>query len=131
MLSIIWPNPAVLAHVAASVPEPPSGSGGPVDTVYYVLASVALIGGFLLWVWRYLLRQRSKWIDEGTAKAESNRLQKENSEQLAANTAAIAALTRQMSEFITSVHSELNGLGKRVTRLEFFHARKENNGPGA
>lgn len=115
--------------VLAAVPEPPQGGGGPIDTLYYVLASVTLIGGFLLWVWRYLLRQRSKWIDEGTAKAEQTRAQRENSAQLAANTEAIAGLTRQMSDFITGVHAELNGLGKRVTRLEFFHARKEANGP--
>jgi len=118
-----------MLSVLLAVPEPPQSGGGPVDTVYYVLASVALIGGFLLWVWRYLLRQRAKWIDEGTAKAEQIRVQRENSAQLQANTAAIAALTSQMSDFITSVHSELNGLGKRVTRLEFFHARKEANGP--
>lgn len=116
-----------------AVPEPPPGGGGPVDTVYYVLASVALVGGFLLWLWRFLVKQRSKWIDEGSAKAEQIRVQKENSAQLAANTEAIAGLTRQMADFITSVHSELNGLGKRVTRLEFFHARREggSGGPGA
>lgn len=101
------------------------------DNVYYILASIALIGGFLEGMRRFLAKQRSKWTEEGKNKADQSRITQENTTQLRANTDAIAKLTdanshlaTQMTEFITSVHSELNGLGKRITRLEFSQARR-------
>jgi hypothetical protein len=114
-------------------PEPPPASGTSVDTIYYVLASVALVAGFFEGMRRFLSRQRKKWVDE----AEAVRAARENSERLAANTEAIARLTDtqaklgvQMSDFIAGVHTELNGLGKRVTRLEFFQSRRNHPANG-
>jgi hypothetical protein len=112
----------MLIHVAmylASAPDGSSASTG-LDNFYYILASIALVGGFLEGMRRFLIKQRKKWVDEGKAKAETLQAQKDNSMQLKANTEAIAALTKQMGEFIANVHSELNGLGKRIARLEHF-----------
>jgi len=95
------------------------------DTLYYVFASLALLIGFLGGMWKFLSHQRGKWIQQGSEKAEAIRAQKENSEQLKANTEAVARLTAQMSEFITNVHNELNGLGKRISRLEVLQSRHD------
>lgn len=107
----------VAAQAASASPE----------TLYYTLGVIVTVSGALLALWRFMMRQRKKWIDEGAAKAEAVQAQKDNTAQMKANTDAIHRLTLSQNEmagkltdFITSVHSELNGLGKRVSRLEFF-----------
>ena len=121
----------VLALLQAT--EPPHPTGTSIDSLYYVLASIALVLGFIEGMRRFLMRQRGKWVDEGKAKAEAIRVQRENSEQLKANTDAIAKLTAtqstlsvQLTEFVASVHAELNGLGKRISRLEVFARKGED-----
>lgn len=118
---------AMLVHILS---EAPTGGSPSLDNVYYILACIALIIGFVEGLRRFLLRQRKKWIDEGKEKERAIRAQEDNSTKLDANTEAIGKLTVQMTEFMTSVHSELTnvrsglkGLGDRVLELEHFNKR--------
>lgn len=106
------------AIILAATTSPPD------ETVYYILGSIALICGGALGLWRFLVRQRKRWIDEGQEKQAAVQAQKENSAQLKANTEAIAKLTMQMTDFMATMHNELSGLGRRVTHLEFITGKK-------
>lgn len=90
------------------------------ETIYYILGSMTLVCGFAVGLWRFLVRQRKKWVDEGAEKAKALQAQKENTAQMVANTEAITKLTDQFSAFTASVREELSGLGKRISRLESY-----------
>lgn len=95
------------------------------ETVYYILGSMALVLAAVTTTWRYFLRQRKRWIDEGQLRAQQQLAIEENNKSLQGNTDAIAKLTVRMDDIFHNIRSDIQKLsaqvgtqGDRITRLE-------------
>jgi hypothetical protein len=123
----------MLVHLFLAAASGNSAAAG-ATILNYILGSIAIIVAGMIGIWHVFARQRKKWVDEGSASASALKAQIDNTNLLKQNTEAIARLNEtqmklsvQLGEFTTSVHTELNGLGKRITRLEFFSAVKKGD----
>lgn len=103
--------------------SPDTGGGGGLLTLYYVAGCVLALLGLAEAGRRIYNRQKRRWTEEGESRAHQARVMEENNEQLKGNTNAIAALTIQLGEFITTSRRELDGLGHRISSLEEFRSR--------
>lgn len=100
----------------------PSGSALSNSTVlvYYIIGILAIIFGAIAGGYKIYQKQKRHWTDEGITRATQSRAIEENNNQLRENTEAIGKLTQNLSDFVTKVNSDLNGLGHRIRRLEDF-----------
>jgi uncharacterized protein HemX len=114
---------AVFFHLAATSSN---GEGsGEIITIVYILTGVSLIIGFAVGTYKYVQRQKKKWLDEGVTRQKQNQAMAENTTQMMKNTEAIALLTSEFGKFAMSVRENINGLGVRLGRLEVW--RREHS----
>lgn len=102
-----------------------SSSATGIELLYYVVASVIAVGGVVIGGARLLLWLRSRWTKEGEQRAASAQVIEANTKAAEDNTKAIGDLGKKLDKFadrvdadFAAVHSELNGHGARITRVE-------------
>ena len=110
------------------------GSDTTVVTVVYILTGISLIIGFIIGTYKYIQKQKRKWTEEGVTRQRQAQAMTENTEQMAKlsgltekNTDAITTLTVKFSEFAIGVRTELNGMGDRIGKLEYWRQHQPNN----
>lgn len=103
------------------------GSDTTIVTVVYILTGISLIIGFIIGTYKYVQKQKRKWTEEGITRQRQAQAMTENTEQMAKlstltekNTDAITNLTVKFSEFAVGVRTELNGMGERIGKLEYW-----------
>ena len=96
------------------------GSDTTVVTVVYILTGISLIIGFIIGTYKYIQKQKRKWKEEGIASQRQAQAMQENTAQMVKNTDAIDKLTARFTEFAVGVRSEMNGLGDRIGKLEYW-----------
>lgn len=104
-----------------------TGGGGDIVTVVYILTSISLIIGFAVGTYKYVQRQKKKWTDEGVTRQRQAQAMQENTAQMVRNTTAIENLSAEFGKFAVSVRTELNGMGDRIGKLEYWRQHQPNN----
>lgn len=99
-------------------------------TIYYVVGSVVLVLGVISGAIRYYNKQRERWTLEGQQRAEQSQAVKHNSDKLEENSNVIAALTRELHDFMVSIRSELTLHDGRISRLERWRDVHGHGQPG-
>jgi uncharacterized protein HemX len=111
--------------VAQTTPE--SGGSSSLITLYYIAGVVVAMLGLMEGGRRFFIRQRQKWTEEGETRAKQSAAIEENTKKMQQNTDAIGKLTLQLTNFVASVTTQMNGLGNRISRLEDFRRRNDGD----
>lgn len=96
----------------------PDNGNSDVITIVYVLTSVSLIIGFIVGTYKYVQRQKKKWLDEGVTRQVQAQATADNTAMMMKNTEAVSNLSAEFSKFAASVDARMNGQLDRIIKLE-------------
>lgn len=95
----------------------PDNGNSDVITIVYVLTSISLIIGFIVGTYKYVQRQKKKWLDEGVTRQVQAQATADNTAMMMKNTEAVSKLSSEFGKFAATVRADLNGLGNKVNGL--------------
>lgn len=98
----------------------PDNGNSDVITIVYVLTSISLIIGFIVGTYKYVQRQKRKWLDEGVTRQVQAQATADNTAMMQKNTEAVTRLSDEFGKFAAGVRVEMNGLGARIGKLEHW-----------